>query len=115
MTKLRTIAATAIAAGTFGGAIGALATAAVESQAAADTAAAVQRVKDSKAEQLLQQVDTDVRRVDTDVRAVPQGVVNADVNRGGLLSLGYLLEKIQKNVYGTCQSVKPSGSFYCQP
>jgi hypothetical protein len=54
MTKLRTIAATALAASTFGGAIGALATAAVQSQAAADTAAAAQQVQDTQAERSLQ-------------------------------------------------------------
>jgi hypothetical protein len=57
MTGTRTVAAIAIASGTFGGTVGALATAAVQSQASPQAiAAAVQRVQDSAADRSLRSI-----------------------------------------------------------
>jgi uncharacterized phage infection (PIP) family protein YhgE len=60
--------ALALASATFGGAIGALATAAVQSQASPEAiAAAVQRVSDSNAEQSLRSIDAKLTTLDTDL------------------------------------------------
>lgn len=71
MTKPRTIAAIALAAGTFGGTVGALATAAVQSQASPRAiAAAVQRVQDSSADRSLSAINSEMRSVANDMEEV---------------------------------------------
>jgi hypothetical protein len=80
MTKPRTIAAVALAAGTFGGTIGALATAAIQSQASPEAiAAAVQRVSDANAEQSLHGINAKLGTANTELATLNTNL-NADLN-----------------------------------
>jgi hypothetical protein len=89
MTKLRTIAAVALAAGTFGGAIGALATAAVQSQAAADSAAAAQSVSDRRAENFLLTISDEL---------APN-------------QIGKFANRVTAELVAICENTKPQGSY----
>jgi len=92
MTKLRTIAAVAIAAGTFGGTVGALATAAVQSQASPQAvAAAVQRVSDSNAEKTLRAINTKLQSEAT------------------------VLSIVERYLSQVCSNTAPSYDAFCSP
>lgn len=71
MRNLHAIAAVALASGAFGGAVGALATAATESQASPTAiAAALQRVQDTKAEQRLGTISSELNLLDGERYAI---------------------------------------------
>ena len=68
MSKTRSIIAIALAAGVFGGTVGALAASAVQSQASPSAiAAAVQRVKDQNAEASLRSISAKLATLDADL------------------------------------------------
>jgi hypothetical protein len=100
---VRTLLASVSATAVLGGAIGALATAATTSQAnATAVAAAVQRVSDQKAEQLLKAANTGL-----DILHIDQELLKND--ESGVKSTLESIEKsaisIQKNASGTCWAV----------
>jgi hypothetical protein len=89
MTKSRTLAML-LAAGTFGGTIGALATAAVQSQASpAAIAAAVQRVQDSRAEHTLQSIEGTLKQVSTSLGTLPTIQSEIHLLRGNVYDANY--------------------------
>jgi hypothetical protein len=121
MTKPRTIVAVALAAGTFGGTIGALATAAVQSRASPEAiAAAVQRVSDSNAEQSLRGISAklgtangtlkslgaDLSTVQTDLAMLDRTLGNAS---------GGAIFNIADNLRLICQNTSPSLINACSP
>jgi hypothetical protein len=111
MTKLRTIAAVALAAAVFGGTIGALATDAVQSQASpAAVAAAVQRVSDSNAEQSLRGINAKLATANTVLHnlGTALGILQSDLDTRFGHGIGRNLQQI-------CQNTAPSPLIACSP
>lgn len=93
MKNTRGMIAMMLAAGTFGGVIGALATAATQSQANPQAiAAAVQKVSDASADRSLRSI-----RQDLDQVARPSKV-----------PLNFVLATVQSELYAICRNVQPS-------
>ncbi len=101
MTRRLTIAAVALASGTFGGTVGALAASAVQSQASpAAIASAVQKVSDTSAEQNLHSIDVELGTIVRDL----------DPNRGEVFQLasglGSDFRTIHADLAGVSHNVK---------
>jgi hypothetical protein len=92
---MRRIIAIALAAGTFGGMIGALATAAVQSDASPGAiAAAVQRVSDSSSEQSLRGINAKLGTVGTQLATLNDSLAKPDASLFG----------VQENLFAICEA-----------
>jgi hypothetical protein len=121
VTKARAIAAVALAAGTLGGTIGALATAAIQSQASPQAiAAAVQRVSDSNAEQSLRSINAKLGTVNTNLATLATLNTNLATLNTNLVALARgvginlaggepSLAGVARNLYEICANTTPSG------
>jgi hypothetical protein len=120
MTKPSTIVAVALAAGTFGGTIGALATAAIQSQASPEAiAAAIQRVSDSSAEQSLRGINAKVGTANTRLATLNSNLVGLNSNlvtlaHGlGVDAAGGALQGVARNLSRICQGTAAEPLVAC--
>jgi hypothetical protein len=108
MTKPRTIAAIALASGTFGGSIGALAAAAVQSQASPQAiAAAVQRVTDSQAERSLRTISGALRSLGSTANTLRAELQTLDRSFSGTINSP--LYTIQSQLFDICLNTISGG------
>lgn len=111
---MRKIIMVALASSTFGGVLGAIATAATQSQASpAAIAAAVVKVQDQKAERSLATIANRLATVTTDLRGIETNVGTLDYTLdGGPLTA---LRSMEQNLQNICLNTEGSTFRSCLP